>query len=1098
MDLDTQSSASWTLLTLPIDDVRSIFEYLDYSELLSLYATLDRRMQKLIATPDIVYQLSCPSRHHLHHGRDRLFLQSIRNVKLLRFGDSRPSDSKLLPLLTTLNPRTLILQKPQPVPKLLPSLITLETSPKDEDALQATKFMTVNGFPDLALLTPRLETLICNRIDPYICNQHWDLYKQRKEREGTWYQLSLPPSLTSLEISDHLHTSLIRSLPSTLGSLKVGRQIDGTFAPVALLELFSRLKHLESLDISQCSYNAEDMTNLVFPRSLTTLKLNSSLFALPLLSRLKSSKIQHLKLCPDPDLHRFADGSADGLNLGACMPPSLISLDWSVDRDQSGGFGAYYPTLPSTITDLRLMLTGSFKNYLDCLKDLPSLTTLSILFSTRFTIAVVKADGSDEVVGIPQLKSSSSGSTTLRLNLLPHSILHLILIDGRSTMLSPLGVENLPPNLQCLSMSCFHLEQHEALIKRYPNCILRIIDPVALFNSTNGQWLRHKFAEETSNVWNWSRFSDSVIRHFAPHRISFALTPIISDSKTTMAKLPNIASFIQTPYRDPLNDSIRLSGALKLDSTLFTAMKGLTELKLDFPATIEDLASASKLTRLDLGSADPGPNLVFPKALTHLTATSTIDVPFRLGDTNVPKLNHLDAPNWSFSAGYLNGCITDLLETLKCTVKELPDYAVTQFLTITVHRRARFNAEISVLYWTTGFLVPEEGDNALKIVTRETLRQATDVVLKRELQLPMPAPEGLATDSDFDVPMDTVGRIVKSLKCHLEEERFVVSSIPHSATAVCMESSQPWKLSTCLLGRHFPQIAGSLPYRLEDAALLSAPLSTVRLQNRSGKMIPLDTLGSTLSFFTTSNHILTRMELMNVTGVENWWSKLPPSLRYLHIRTPDPISKVGAFIPPLIKTFILETGLMVQDKYQYFAIADLLPFSFLDLPASLEHLVILADSFCLSDLAVECKARVKLPRLKSVLLQHATDVTIDSLCSMLPLRQLERFEVANMVQTLGSGRAVPVALGTPEQLKRVAGGAYVEEKSKGKLKLLGSIDFSAIRAPPIDLIDAQVIEPSTASPSDANDASSLMDVQELDESPEVPRARKRAVRRPRK
>ena len=1050
MDLDLPvHSSGWPLRTLSADSIRIIFEYLGYSELLALYATLDRHAQKLITTPGIIYQLTPPHPKKIRTEYEHTFLHSIRDITRLEFGQSHQTDPKSLRLLLALNPRILVLNALTSLDTIAKSLIKLEGSPKDRDALRNTQHVTINGFPDLARLTPRLESLICYRSLDKDYGWPWQVYSAQQIRNNeTWHQLSLPPTLTSLHIPNGINKQFALSLPPTIVSLEL--LPCNSLAGVSLPDLFARVPHLESLELfSHNSYAPVPLDDLVFPNSLTNLAVAPSLLVGSLIPQLKRSRIKSLSV------HRglgYSDIAPNGLR--SAMPTSLNSLYWEPSIDSPGS--SHLSPLPATITVLNLRLSASTrKDFFDCLNDLQPLKTLKIDASMMdFAFILPALDGGKErSASTSQLNSDrSKGKVTIRLDLLPKSITDLQLHD-RGIMLTLPGVENLPPNLERLSMTLFPLEHVQTLRTRSSKCQLSIIAPIALLNTINGQWLQAKFLKETPNSWDWTMFSSAIIRHFAPFNVSFTLTSFMAESKTSEAKTMNINSFTQTRFTD--SGSIRLSPTL--DKNLFLPMRRLTDLKLDFPAVIDVLPNT--LTRMDLGFALQS-FLDLPTTLTHLSASSTAECT-RFTHNGPPNLTYLNAPNWSFAASYIQSAVTSDCQLLKCTVGRLPDYQVIDFLTkAPLTYKTRLIAELSLEVSATGALVPDDGD--MTIITRETISQFTIAALKRELELPMPS-----TDGPSALSADTIGCVVKSIQCK-GYGRDATFSIPHSAVAVKIEYEFNWKLSPYLLkhGLH-PDGVESLPR----------------------------------SIFAPHFHVMARLELLNVIDAKDWWSELPPTLRYLHVQTRQSLASIGNFVPPLLETFILKTGGIKQER-RHFIIAELLPFSFLELPASLVHLVILADSFCLSNLAVECESRVKLPRLKSVLLEHATDVTMDSLCSMLPLRQLERFEVANMVQTLASRRAVPPELGTPAQLKKVAGGAHVEKKSNQKLKLLGSIDYSAISAPPIESIEPETfmaLTPSIesqASIAAETQASMPMKTSSADEEP--PKTRRRAVRKPRK
>lgn len=327
------------LQRVPLDIAKLLWDLLDFSDLVRLYATLNRSVQLLLSHPDALLHL-CPDR--VMPPADRYFLRSISHVDFLDLGKELCWSPQDVALLQVLNPRCLSLATAcfGDITTFIPS----------EGAAAHQLPMTRFGLLDFALLTPRLESLVCSAepADFYTYTKSMPEAQQLRLielRDPLALHWSLPPSLISFACSfgNLSPTDVIHMLPTTLRAVTLEfREFRTTLTWIAHFPQLERLTivaaSMEDVHVDHCPER--------LPESLTDLHL-TDFRSLPLellLTHVKTStSLTKLSLSTYVE-HAMDEWSQHGderipttIDWNAYLPSSLVSLRlvWTDGSDSS-------------------------------------------------------------------------------------------------------------------------------------------------------------------------------------------------------------------------------------------------------------------------------------------------------------------------------------------------------------------------------------------------------------------------------------------------------------------------------------------------------------------------------------------------------------------------------------------------------------------------------------------------------------------------------------------------------------------------------------------------------------------------------------------
>lgn len=523
-------------------------------------------------------------------------------------------------------------------------------------------------------------------------------------------------------------------------------------------------------------------------------------------------------------------------------------------------------------------------------------------------------------------------------------------------------------------------------------------------------------------------------------------------AKSSQHWLPNLdldkfISFVEDYYR-------RFKVALTLDICKGTATDRSFSLESNLgfpPASDEQLQSfSSELKSITLPSTNFDPVIsVYPEGLTAITAPSCSLIihkwPFNC-------LTHLDAPNSRISFRFWPH-FTDL-QVFKATIVGVEDFHLVPFLTRLLSRRTRVHASLTIVVVITGALLPDDEATGLKDVTWPLIRQNTESILKAVLASPMPALDpSFAEIDEHKIEDDTIGRIVLSLLPDTQEGMTPVS-IPMSATSASIRIPRdPWTLAQDWMRNPSTRADGlRMPSQESSFNNISLPNCLVSLRLHD---IHLD-----------ARHIA-----------------FPDTLRFLVISYKDAWLGGDSFISVKFPTQLEALVFWLHSHHSSEKQLKSVPF-----PSSLKHLTLASTAWL--------DASIQLPHLKT--LQVARVVSWYPLQSFPPLKTLESCiigstpdystprETAQMLQhvTLLRKLSLNDAIATTEK-------RYTDDlKSMAEATLAPSSSNEASKYVFNTQLPAALETVSLAPTSTASDSSST-------QSPNAPKARQKAVRRPR-
>lgn len=464
-----------SLGTLPPDGIRPILKYLDLNTLARLFATFDRNITRQLSAPDAIFLLRIKKQKAPFAGLLRYFLSSVTNVVTLEFGNGVNITAEQLLLLKTLNPRHLKLKRQFLSFKTRALLAKFQMDPSEETLANIGAHLLPNGFPNLALLTPRLESLDFNYRDIIVHESPGGRhgYKQylRHLRDDR-FDFEIPPTVTSLSVSNPpdpfpFPASLFERSPQTIRSLKLetSRSLANEYRGAGPLNLIlSRFNCLESLSlIGVFMLEVDEATR--FPPSLTSFEYLGPYFPVELLSTLqmKSSKLVDLSITS-----RYAQDPQSTLpaiiDLNELLPPTLRSFGLHLSYNFGHSRACNIINLPLTLDSLSLTLPAYNPDYMNEVRLMKNLAHLQLIWDPDFLLAYHMAGASHETltgewryVIPPMLESLNS---------------NFFVVNSEET------ISFLPSSLKTLSVCDYDPAMNAALLEKAPMCNVHLREPL--------------------------------------------------------------------------------------------------------------------------------------------------------------------------------------------------------------------------------------------------------------------------------------------------------------------------------------------------------------------------------------------------------------------------------------------------------------------------------------------------------------------------------------------------------------------------------------------------------------------------------------------
>ena len=723
----------------------------------------------------------------------------------------------------------------------------------------------------------------------------------------------------------HQSSPLAVSLPSTLTSLKGNlgcdistlpaglRSLETTNASVSLKEVFSRLTQLEELSLTQPIEIIRE-PEIVFPSNFTRLNAN----------------YRGTKLVKIPNL------------------PSTVTRIDMVSQS-----GAMCSTFPLGLRVLNL----SDKSFP---KDMASLSSLKLLEEVSINAPMT----------VSFEKEVGPNTDLFYLASLPSSV-KSITIDCSK--------------LECLSKACAITPRMIALISLIVHGVR--LEEFLLFRKHAPHCLLYFETLSINGEMHSKRLYDY---GYSPHPT--ALAPL--SGLVCAFSVPNDAleltmrcdclqggetnsTFVRRAYNHHLS-WLELTSMMDGENALHACSK-IHSIEVEgVRLSPTGLTPPHALTHINLDKARAEVSIqYFPATLTRLTSKAIVRVFQHFPRTHWPMTNlkHLDTPKWTFDALTL-GNLRDL-EVFNAKIDNLADYNVIDLLTTAVGPKTRRNMRLSLSFYATGALVPDDDIHGLKSVDWSSIRGATTNFLKHALASPMPAVPSESGLSDNIGPLelmsaikpDLIGRVVASLEHQLNIPDNAPICIPSSATHVNLD--EMFKIRVFPNQGHDAVMSNGLRNQFVNPTLDS---DSVLEADIPGLVFPRDEL-------------LVRLTLLNVKIEDRWMHQLPSSLRFLHLHHTDQSHMSMTECPPKLEVMILQAKSIRR-------------FSFSALPTSLRKMALVTF---IRDAQVSKDPGWTLPNLHTLILNQISAGLLTSLRLALLISPLKRFEVCTDRESLNPG-----------------------------------------------------------------------------------------------
>lgn len=981
------------LSTLPPDGIRPILLMLDVNSLVHLFATFDRKIQRMLTLPNSVFQLDIWDGQTLAQGAMRYFVSSLAGVKRLTLHPDGRLPLGCLKLVSSLYPTELVLhdalisftKEERAKINSTPGILELPLQSADNELIKQIQASTPpllpttlhirDGLIDLLLHFPNIQSLVvkCSFDKAF----HTEL--------GLWIDYEqfapvFPPSLTSVHfeyLEENMLKHIIKSLPATLRRLSLVEEdlccLDAIFGR------FTSLEHLRIADTSQRdgyrkNVNTAGATSLHaladVPKTLHTLQLpNSDVDVFRLLDsyNFKHSQLRSFEFGTNRPLR-----SDEARNFAYLLPASLLHLaigDGSQVYTQAPSASRPSIVIPPSLAKL-IIVAPNIHCSIDFLPSASNLRIFKLTAKKSRVMLIHESDWSESCTSAPPPRNGFSSrppipiskSIIVETRNLPRSLTELEVTSCND--MSEAAICDLPSSLLRLRVDNFPLARHHLLAKTSPMCALCMAKSVKFWFSDNGAWLMQgKFDSLQSTHLDLNALYNEVLSWARRSKISLVIDATFPDTNDfdTVAQYPKhieSLSIVDSPA-DPIKSG-------------FFCPRAFLEYLVDLKSVVVRLDSRSPmrifhlppcLTDLDF-SAPCVFSISQHAHLTRLTSSSVADNAF-VGE--LPNLTHLDTPHWTFEAVTMLTWNFKNMDKLNCTLRNIADYNVIDFLTKAVSPKTRSNMSVALGYYVSGILLPDFGEKALRDVTWSAICDETETILKARLSSPMVSASGSGSTRNTTEPVDTIGSVLRSIERDSFRSGDAIS-IPRSAVTVVLN-----------YGARF---------RLADASNYNSKGLSMRPQ--SIPVQPIYAQNPEMSFGTK----IVLLDLVDVLLPEkNWINKLPPSLLHLNLKIDSLLGSIAIkSLPQNLETFILDTEL----RRSSFIIG----FDLSALPASLKHFAFIGTSLEPQTNEQETiEAKLTLPNLKTFYTSLTSRQSLFTLIKRLPIESMDQFAMKRKPDT---------------------------------------------------------------------------------------------------
>lgn len=724
---------------LPLEIISCILGYVDSEDLVNLFATLDRRIHLIIASPHALPVLEL-GKARIPRLLNRI-ASSSRSVGKLSLRGVPMEANALADLLLSTNPYSLDVC--QTLLRSVNSLFSTEPQrARGEHTGPESHLFTPFGFPNFAVLTPRLG---CLNID--VALKSIVLAEQSSPPIALGLEtalmtnavLALPPSLHTFIISklgQHHAPYIINALPRTLTRLSV-RMNNGTFPLTACFLYLTSLTDLEVHGDLSLSDGGNGDEEIDLPPSLTRLILQY-ISPLPLLLTyppLQKSCVSTLQLGCIAYIPTH-------LEMAPYYPPTLTDLKLNIQRlmvEES----CLAQLLPTTLTRLGLGLEYYHPSSLN-LRSLPNLHSLDLFITSKM---VRKADYVPETVAT--FLERSFKTPEIHVGLLPTSLTHL---DLAVSFQDSLVLSEIPPLLS-LSVRDMSFGAFIAFRALQPRCSLRLTYAIDLFGSCQASVAGS--AEHSRELRALIRahcedatFDSLRLSHSLKRAYSIAGDCFTFNSGFSSRNAAETATW--TEFRDIVilrQHRCRLSnsGDLIFIKSVFPNLKVLENASRDSATETTTSNLPSQLERYVYHGYLTLTDKLLPATLRHLELSGSTGPNSRVALESLPNLTYLAAPNWHFFVQNPTQWICSPMKMLRMHLSELEDVHVIRILTESVCAQTRAVMRINLSYCETGLLLDAQdrlteieqqlSEKSPELAER---RQKTHSKLLKLLEEPMP------------------------------------------------------------------------------------------------------------------------------------------------------------------------------------------------------------------------------------------------------------------------------------------------------------------------------------------------------------------------
>lgn len=499
------------LRNLPKDALLIIAEFLDSTDVATLYATFDRNIQRALSASGALRRFVAPKNLT---GPFLYLLKSIRNVNELNLEGVAHNGEALLPLLPSLNPQVLRLLE-------LEVLYTNPTTASDgkeasAEPLSAAAASYKNWSSRLIAESSSIASIRAKSIHN----------SAPRAVHNTLASTALPQGLQSLRIAGSMIVDLdrtIKAFPSSLTELRMNSYNRSNFSLSACLKCFPSLTRLTVIG-PNVRFSTDDLES---PTALSDLRIGFS-STIPI-QLLQSNAFKSLKSLTRLELTTLLQWPSDcsdksieerRIDLRSILPHSLMYL--LIHLPGRGSFTnaiAILDNFPSSLTKLSINA-----HHFDAIAGFPKLSYLKNLkrlevnarnyrnSKLRFANSKTPLPHQDE----PPIP-------TLHIHTLPRSLIVLKLQGAFTKTLAEDDIADLPPSLQTLVVSAFDLSLVPQFVARWPNASVIIIDAINLLNREYKELFEAIVSSTAPDTASSEPLIEAVRSHFARSRVFLSL-----------------------------------------------------------------------------------------------------------------------------------------------------------------------------------------------------------------------------------------------------------------------------------------------------------------------------------------------------------------------------------------------------------------------------------------------------------------------------------------------------------------------------------------------------------------------------------------------